>query len=97
MTHERYEKVVELVLAVPLFSKHIRNYGQHVGSQYFPPIRGWARYVEFDIDTRKNVFKKALNKFAKDNADIIVAALFVKNDDSCPSELRFYVNLNNDK
>lgn len=79
------QDVVNKIKAVSVFAKHIRKRGDFVGSSsiYIAPISIWAYHIEVMVDTRRNVFKKALNKFKAENKEIKYAC-FVRPYDCIP-------------
>lgn len=91
MNKDIAEKIIDDIHKVPIFERHIRKQGTHMGNFYLAPITIWDRNIEVLVDIRRNIFKKALDKFVKEHEDVLHIAYYVSGQDFIPY-LRFSVN-----
>lgn len=91
------ELTKELLTAIenePIIKKHIYGSTWLSGSSTTVyPIIFLQKEVRIQLDISKNVFKKFIERFVKQNSDLVVCGGFSANDGSCPSELYFYYNI----
>ena len=83
-------KLIDDIQKVPVFKRHILKQGSHIGNVYFAPITIWGKRIEVLVDIRRNIFKKALDKFLKEHEDMLYMAYHVSGQDFTPY-LCFYV------
>jgi hypothetical protein len=78
-------KLIDDIHNVPVFERHIRKCGYHLSDGfYISPISIWSKEIEVMVDIRRNVFKKALDKFVKQHEDVLRFAYFVCPQDCIP-------------
>jgi hypothetical protein len=78
-------KLIDDIHQVPVFERHIRKCGYHLSDGfYISPISIWSKEIEVMVDIRRNVFKKALDKFVKQHEDVLRFAYFVCPQDCIP-------------
>ena len=78
-------KLIDDIHQVPVFERHIRKCGYHLSDGfYISPISIWSKEIEVMVDIRRNVFKKALDKFVKQHEDVLQFAYFVCPQDCIP-------------
>ncbi len=87
----------ELLVALkaePLINKYMYKDTWTSGSSTTVyPITFWKSEVEIQINTKKNVFEKFIDRFIKQHGDLVLAGSFCKMDDSCPATLTFWYNI----
>ena len=65
-------KLIDDIHNVPVFERHIRKCGYHMSDGfYIAQISIWSKEIEVMVDIRRNVFKKALDKFVKQHEDVL--------------------------
>lgn len=57
------------------------------------PITFWKNEVEIQLNTKKNLFEKFIDRFVEQHGDLVISGSFCKMDDSCPATLTFYYNI----
>jgi hypothetical protein len=77
-------KLIADIHKVPVFERHILKNKVNYGSVSFAPIMNWGDRIEILVDTRRNVFQKAIDKFVEEHEDILRFAYFVKGQDFTP-------------
>lgn len=84
-------KLIDDIHNVPVFERHIRKSGFYLSDcPHIAQISIWSREIQVLVDIRRNVFKKALNKFVKQHEDVLEFAYFACPKDCIPY-LCFYV------
>ena len=78
------DKIIAEIKKVPVIAKHTKKQGIHIGNNvYIAPICVWTHDIEVLVDTKRNVFKKALAKFVAEH-DEVKNAYFVHNGEATP-------------
>lgn len=92
MTDTIANKLVADIHATPVFERHMWKRGVFTGAtqMYVAPIMIWAHTIEVRLDNKRNYYKKALEKFAKDHPELEYAH-FIKNGKDCTPYLLFRV------
>ena len=92
MTDTIANKLVADIHATPVFERHMWKSGVFTGAtqMYVAPIMIWAHTIEVRLYSKRNYYKKALEKFTKDHPEL-EHAYFVKNGVCCTPFLRFVV------
>ena len=81
------DKIAKELQEEPLIKKYMLDHTWTSGSSTTVyPIMRWKESVDVQLNTDRNVFKNLLKRY-EDKYNIY--AYFVKNDGSCPPELRF--------
>lgn len=57
------------------------------------PITFWKNEVEIQLNTKKNLFEKFIDRFVEQHNDLVISGSFCKMDGSCPATLTFYYNI----
>lgn len=57
------------------------------------PITFWKSNVEIQLNTRKNLFEKFIDRFVEQHGDLVISGNFCKYDESCPATLTFDYNI----
>ena len=84
-------KLIDDIHKVPVFERHIRKRGYYMSDCFYTaPISIWSSEIQVLVDIRRNVFKKALDKFVKEHEDVLRFAFFVCAE-GCVPYLRFSV------
>ena len=84
------EQIVSAINGEKVIAKHIYHYHWISGSSTVVyPITLWEKKVVIQIDTKKNVFKKAIERVVNKHPNLFTIGYFDKNDDSCPAEIGF--------
>ena len=66
------QDVVNKIMAIPTFAKHLAKRGEIMGTNLvmIAPITIWANHIEIMCDTRRNVFKTAIKQFMENNKEV---------------------------
>ena len=84
------EQIVAAIKGEKTIAKHIYPYHWTSGSSTTVyPITLWQRNVEIQIDTKKNVFDKAIARVIAKYPNLFQSGHFNKTDDSCPAYISF--------
>ena len=92
---ELLEKAADIIKNDPLVKKYMNIDTWVSGSSTTVyPVTCWVESgaVDVQLNTHRNVFDKRIQKIVRESNGLINKGYFVKNDGSCPSELRFYIN-----
>lgn len=90
MNKDIAKKIIDDIHKVPVFKRHMLPGGYFIGNFRVGTTSIWSRDIEVLVDTRRNVFKKALDEFVKQHEDVLQFAFYVCAKD-CTPYLRFSV------
>jgi hypothetical protein len=85
MNKDVARKIIDDIHKVPVFERHIRKCGYYMSDCFYcAPISIWSSEIQVLVDIRRNVFKKALEKFVKEHEDVLHIAYHVSGQDFIP-------------
>jgi hypothetical protein len=90
-TKERICKEIEsAIFADATLTRHLCKHVWLSGcSTMVYPITIWAKSVEIQLDTHKNLFGKCIKRILDKNKHLFKSGWFWKGDGSCPSTITF--------
>ncbi len=77
-------KLIADIHEVPVFERHLLKKGEYIGNIHIPAIVIWSDRIEVLVDIRRNVFKKAIDKFVEEHEDVLRFAYFVSRPEFAP-------------